>query len=264
MKIILHADDFGFDFDTVQSTIHLFEIGVLTSATIMPNMPFTKLAIDFAKSNPQFSYGIHLTYVDSLKPISNPNKIRSLIDKNGNFLSSSLIRSKSFLGNLSSNEIVEETKRQIGFLIDSKILLSHVDSHGHIHKFPYFQKAIYESLLTFNLNKVRKVQDIFLDFETFSLNNVLKKALNKHLDNELKKKFITTNNFYMPTGNCDINWSDKLFNKILLYPENSTLEIGVHPGRAEKWRFNEFKDIQNFSNLIKGSNHQLINWIDIK
>lgn len=53
-KLIINADDFGFDAHTVEWTIKGFERGALTSATIMAGMPATDLAISFAKAHPQF------------------------------------------------------------------------------------------------------------------------------------------------------------------------------------------------------------------
>ena len=41
MRIIINADDFGMDEDTVRATIECLEAGALTGATIMPNMPAT-------------------------------------------------------------------------------------------------------------------------------------------------------------------------------------------------------------------------------
>jgi predicted glycoside hydrolase/deacetylase ChbG (UPF0249 family) len=264
MKIILHADDFGFDDNTVKATIDCFEKGALNSATIMPSMPSTKKAIEYAKVNPQFSFGVHLTYVDGLEPICNANEIKSLIDKSGKFLPSNSIRLKSFLHTLNRKEIIEETKRQIGFFLDSSIPVSHVDSHGHIHKFPFFQDAICEAIDYFSIRKVRKGQDVFLNLlNSNGLKRKLLQTLNNRMDNGLVKKFISTNHLYMPTNSFDIDWSEKLLDKISMFDVQNTLEVGVHPGTDEKWRAQEYKDILLFSSILKGTSNELINWNNI-
>jgi predicted glycoside hydrolase/deacetylase ChbG (UPF0249 family) len=264
MKIILHADDFGFDDNTVKATIDCFEKGALSSATIMPSMPSTRKAIAYAKENPQFSFGVHLTYVDGLDPICNSNEIKSLVDRNGMFLPSNRIRLKSFLHTLNQKEIIEETKRQIGFLLDSSISVSHIDSHGHIHKFPIFQDAIAEAIDSFNIKRVRKGQDIFLNLIN---NNGIKRkffrALNDKMDHGLVKKFISTDHLYMPTNSFDVNWTDRLLDSISTLDDKSTLEVGVHPGTDEKWRENEYNDILLFSSILKGTNNELISWNNI-
>jgi predicted glycoside hydrolase/deacetylase ChbG (UPF0249 family) len=263
MKIILHADDFGFDNDTLNATIDCFEKGALTSATIMPSMPSTKDALAYARENSQFSFGVHLTYVDGLTPISNPSKIKSLV-KNDVFLPSNKIRLKSFLNSLNKKEIVEETKRQIGVLLDASVFVSHVDSHGHIHKFPIFQEAIEEAINYFNIKKVRKGQDVFLNSN--NKNGIKRKflnAINNKLDSRLKKKFFSTDYFYMPTNSFDVEWAEEILEIISLLDNENTIEIGVHPGYAEQWRLQEYKDILLFSNLVRESNNQLINWKDL-
>ena len=45
-KLIINADDFGLDEETVEWTIKGFELGKLTSATIMAGMPETARAVE--------------------------------------------------------------------------------------------------------------------------------------------------------------------------------------------------------------------------
>ena len=78
-KLIINADDFGFDDETVDWTIKGFEAGKITSATIMAGMPATERAVEYAKAHPQFSFGTHLYLVDE-KPMSDPARIPSMID----------------------------------------------------------------------------------------------------------------------------------------------------------------------------------------
>src|SRR5690349_10512418 len=87
MPIILHADDFGQDRDTLAATIECFERGVLTSATIMPNMPATKLAVEYALAHPQFSFGVHLTFgADTVeRPVLPPSQVPHMVQADGRF-----------------------------------------------------------------------------------------------------------------------------------------------------------------------------------
>ena len=55
MRLILHADDFGQSEDSFRATVECFEQGVLTSASIMPLMPFSNAAIRYAKEHPEYS-----------------------------------------------------------------------------------------------------------------------------------------------------------------------------------------------------------------
>ena len=42
---------------------HPIESKVISSATILLSMPGTEIAIDYAKKNPQFSFGLHLNLI---------------------------------------------------------------------------------------------------------------------------------------------------------------------------------------------------------
>ena len=95
MRIILHADDFGFNEETTKATIECFERGALTSATIMVNCEASKMAIEYAKKHPEFSWGVHLTYVDGLQPVC--NDCRSLLGEDGTFIESNSTRKKALL-----------------------------------------------------------------------------------------------------------------------------------------------------------------------
>jgi predicted glycoside hydrolase/deacetylase ChbG (UPF0249 family) len=68
-KLIINADDFGFSKETVEKTIEFFQKGLISSATLMPNMPAFEEAVDFAIQHPQFSYGLHLCLSDE-NPLS--------------------------------------------------------------------------------------------------------------------------------------------------------------------------------------------------
>lgn len=49
-KLIVNADDFGFDDETVDWTIKGFEAGKITSATMMAGMPATERVVEYAKA----------------------------------------------------------------------------------------------------------------------------------------------------------------------------------------------------------------------
>jgi len=256
MRLILNADDFGYDEDSTTKTIDCFEKGALTSATIMPCMPSTQRAIEYAKQNPNFSFGVHLTFIDGLLPLGEKNKISSLLTANNTFKGSNRIRISSLLGLLKKSDIIEETKRQIGFLVDAGVNVSHVDSHGHIHKFPVFQNAISEACNSFGIHKARKVQDVFLDKPEINPSNLMY----SYCDKKIKKMFQTTDYFYMPASSLDTNWSESLIKKLGLFKCNDIIEVGVHPGSEDSWRKNEYDDVIKFLLSIKNTHHTLINW----
>ena len=143
MKVILHADDFGYDNDTTSATIELLECGALSSASIMATMPSADEAMAYASKHPEHSFGVHLTYVDGLKP-AYLGKKTSMTDRKGLFYSSNDMRKKAILFKLKKQEIVEESLAQIEIVRTAGVNISHLDSHGHMHKFPSFLQALPE------------------------------------------------------------------------------------------------------------------------
>ena len=59
--LIIIADDFGMCHSANQAVADLFKSGGITSATIMAPCAWAYEAVNFAKANPQFAVGVHLT-----------------------------------------------------------------------------------------------------------------------------------------------------------------------------------------------------------
>jgi len=258
--IIINADDFGYDQDSALATIECFEAGALTSATIMPKMPSTDRAIKFARQNPQYSYGVHLTFTrDTIEsPVADPRLIPALLLENGAFRPSNELRFMALLGALPVNQISIEIAAQIERLIDSGIPVSHVDSHGHLHKFKPFVHALSETLPRYGLCKVRNVQNQyatkFIKSPTYWLGPYWRRRL--------MHNFATTENFFMCSNSQDFEWIQKILHCQL----DGVLEVGVHPGSSlhpDAWRDHERQACMILA--AEACRHQipLINWKNI-
>ncbi|MEG1574348.1 MAG: ChbG/HpnK family deacetylase [Bacteroidales bacterium] len=259
MKYILHADDFGLDKDTVESTIECFEKGYINSASIIANGSATDLAIQYAKTHPNYSFGIHLNYIDGFAPLSEASKIESLVDSDGKFFDTHVLLKLMLLMRLKYDHIKKETNAQISKIVDSGIKVSHIDSHGNIHKLPLFQDVLVDVISTFGINKVRLTQNIFL---SESKEKTILKLLNSYFNILMSKRFHSTNYLYMPAHNFDVNWSNNIIKKMQYLPKETTLEIAVHPGKKEHYRTFEYNDIATFAiNIPK--EHNMITWNDI-
>ena len=260
MRIITTADDFGLDDDTVRATIECLDNGSLTSATIMPQMPGTLAAVEYARAHPEKSFGVHLTYVtDTVEaPICDPATLPTLCGPDHRFLESNTTRMKALRGRLDVEEIERETAAQIQRLTDLGVRVSHVDSHGHLHKFKPFRTALSRVLKQFGISRVRSVQDLYLKMPlkspTFWLGFVWRR--------KLRGLFTTTERFFMPTSgpqNIDLNWPSKLIPRL----SGETIEVGVHPGYTEPWRDAERRTIQDFHQRARAAGHHFIGWRDL-
>ena len=98
--LIVNADDFGWDVDTVASTINLFEARAISSATIMVGRLATESAIEYAvRSQNRFSIGLHFNIVDGLIPATG-NARNSLTGEDGTFRVSNSQRIRAIMGML--------------------------------------------------------------------------------------------------------------------------------------------------------------------
>jgi predicted glycoside hydrolase/deacetylase ChbG (UPF0249 family) len=253
VDLILNADDFGASEQTVRETIALFERGALTSATIMPGMPAARLAVDFARAHPQYSFGVHLTFVtDGVEwPLADPAAIPALLGPDGRFLQTSTARRRALLWRLPQDQIEREADAQIAFVRDHGVPVSHVDSHRHMHKLRPFREALRRVLPRFGLARVRNVQDIWLGrplrSPTFWAGPLWRRAL--------VRSFTTTDHFYMPPGTGDTAWPERLLAAVA--PLRGSLEVGVHPGRG-----NEGRSVVALAEAGRGM-HRLITWSEL-
>lgn len=260
MRVILHADDFGYDKDTTAATIELLGNGCLSSASIMATMPAADKAMAYAANHPEHSFGVHLTYVDGLKPAS-LGAGTSLTDGNGMFYPSNDVRKKAILLKLKKKEIVKESLAQIEKVRTAGVYISHLDSHGHLHKFPSFLAALPVIKKKSGIQRVRRVQNIFLLKPGLSPTAILNGCFDWRIAHSCK----TTDYFYMSANNMDTGWADAILKLMDSLPQNAIIEIGVHPGyadtEAERWRIAEYNDIKDFAQKLKASGkHQIITW----
>lgn len=263
MRVILHADDFGYDKDTTAATIELLEVGALSSATIMATMPATEDAMAYATEHPEHSFGVHLTYVDGLKPAILDAET-SLTNEKGLFYPSNDVRKKAILLKLKKYEIVEESLAQIEKVRAAGVKISHLDSHGHLHKFPSFLAALPEVKKRSGIQRVRRVQNIFLQKPGLFPTSILNSCFDWRIAHSCK----TTDYFYMSANNMDTGWADAVLKQMDTLPQSAIIEIGVHPGHAdteeERWRIAEYNDIKEFAQKLRANGkHQIITWNEV-
>lgn len=129
-KVIINADDFGYSSGVNSGIIKAFQNGILTSTTLMANMQGSEEAIKLAKDNPKLGVGCHLVLTCG-KPKSSG---QSLVNKNGDFYN--LDQYKQARNSMISTEIYDEWCKQIEYLLESGLKLTHLDSHHHVHAFP--------------------------------------------------------------------------------------------------------------------------------
>jgi predicted glycoside hydrolase/deacetylase ChbG (UPF0249 family) len=227
--LIINADDFGYSPDTVAATIQCFEAGVLSSATMMSNMPAFEEAAAFARQHPEFSYGLHLCLTDE-QPVSDPAEIPSLVAPEGRFWTTAELFRRALTGRIARRDVQREVRAQLARMREAGVPVRHLDAHGHVHKAPLVLHALRGVLRQAGIATVRRTQDLFYRPPRFSrrcynnLANVFIRLLGK-----------TTDHFLMVAGSLgsgDAHWWEDCVTRL---PAGVT-EVGIHPGWDEEWR----------------------------
>jgi predicted glycoside hydrolase/deacetylase ChbG (UPF0249 family) len=257
MRIVLNADDFGYSKETVRATIECIDAGSVTSATIMPSMPATDEAVDFALGRPEISFGVHLTFVgdDQERPIADPAGVPSLVGVDGRLRRTNLVRLQGMLGRLPVDELEREIVAQVEAVRAHGVPVSHVDSHRHLHKYGPFRRALRRALPRLGIARVRNVQDVYLRRPLVSPTVWLGRRWRR----ELMAGFMTTDHFYMPATTGDTAWNELLYR----LPLGDTLEVGVHPGYEEEWRASERRASHEFARAATEQGHALVSWREV-
>jgi predicted glycoside hydrolase/deacetylase ChbG (UPF0249 family) len=144
-KIIVNADDFGLTEAVTLGIISGHCHGIISSTSLMVNMPFAKEAVELAKQYPSLGLGIHLN-VTAGKPISDPRAIPSLVTSSGNFYTSNDYRSNKV--EIQEEDLLKEFKAQIELFIKyTGNIPDHIDCH-HMYDFFGLFPRITDYLIT--------------------------------------------------------------------------------------------------------------------
>ena len=122
--LIINADDFGLAPGINQAVIDLHQAGVVTSTSLMVNMPGFNDAVKRVRHAPTLGVGLHFNLSEG-SPIAPANWIPSLVDYKGEF-SNNLDWDES--------DVMTELKAQMHRLQSAGINPTHIDSHGYIQK----------------------------------------------------------------------------------------------------------------------------------
>jgi predicted glycoside hydrolase/deacetylase ChbG (UPF0249 family) len=132
--IIVNADDFGMSAAINAAIIDAFDRALISSATIMPNMPaFEEACVLVHRHDLAGKIGLHLNFTSG-KPVSAEIAAHPrFCDRNGGWRP----QRKVFMLNKQEQSLFEmEIKAQVLACERQGIILTHWDSHHHMHTEP--------------------------------------------------------------------------------------------------------------------------------
>jgi len=237
-RIIINADDFGLCDGVNEAVAQAHSDGILTSATIMANMPAAEKAVEVAKKLPALGVGVHLNLTEG-RPISKDPCTDRLLGSDGQFAHSPLKLSLlSLAGHKIREAIRTELAAQIQWVIDHGLKPTHLDSHKHIHAFPALFSIVCQSARSFQIPAIRWT------FEPKELSRIPWPMTNEDgriraqkvrimaRINRMQNKDFLKNDALLGvahTGKIDVNF----LKAVTLYNSAATVEVMTHPGFAD-------------------------------
>jgi predicted glycoside hydrolase/deacetylase ChbG (UPF0249 family) len=99
-------------------------------------------AVRLIQDNPSLSVGIHIVLVEEL-PVCATHLVPSLIDKKGRLHKDyGMFFRKMLLKQISLNEVELEIRAQIDRVVNAGVMVSHLDSHQHLHVYSPILKIV--------------------------------------------------------------------------------------------------------------------------
>lgn len=131
MRVVFNADDFGYSKGVNLGIIEASKNGVVTSTTIMANMPGFDHAMSLLEH--VIGKGVHLTLTTG-KSLGGVYK--TLTDELGNFIHLTELTKKAEHGKIDLSEVEHEYILQIEKIRKAGVRPSHFDGHHHTQNLP--------------------------------------------------------------------------------------------------------------------------------
>lgn len=143
-KLIVNSDDFGYCNSVNYGIIDAHKKGIVTSTTIMANMPGFMHGVELLKENKDLGCGVHLT-LTCHKPVLTTHK--TLVDSKGMFHRK---HNEKTLSKVDLDEVYREFCAQID-KAKKFIDVTHLDSHHHLHTLKILAPIIERLAKEYNL-----------------------------------------------------------------------------------------------------------------
>jgi len=139
--LIVNADDIGISRGVNRGIVQAHRSGIVTSASLMANLPSAEDALTRAAICPDLGLGLHLTLTAG-RPLSAPEQVPTLVDTTGDFLLLGTLLNRLVRGQVRADELRRELGAQIEWALRRGVFPTHLDSHHHVHIFPTVTRVV--------------------------------------------------------------------------------------------------------------------------
>lgn len=217
LRLIINADDLGVDSQTNQAIFELMTHGLVSSATLLANGPALEDAIKMIPRFPNCSFGVHLN-ITQYKPLTDWRDFETCLDGKGELVRDRVERE---LRAEMRRRVMSEWSDQVEKLLGLGVIISHLDSHHHIHTKPVLFRVLKSLQKRYGIRKVRLSKNIYSSSNPPASRSLM-----------LKKKIWNTALRYRYRTNTTQGFTEfDTFHEMAGsgLPDLSTLEVMVHP-----------------------------------
>lgn len=163
-RLVVTADDFGLTEGVNQGIIEAARAGVVTAVSVIVNIQsreeLSRALRLLREAAPQISVGLHFNCLAG-RPLTDASSLRA---RNGAFVRFRTLLLRLITGRLRQSEVAAECAAQIDLLKSQIDVITHIDSHLHVHLLLGFWSTVLESA------RSRGIQRIRLPLEPLRLN----------------------------------------------------------------------------------------------
>jgi len=158
--VIVNADDLGMTPGTNAAIFDAYDSGILTHVSIMANGACFEEAVEGLLKRPGLKCGVHLNLSYGKSLLFHP----LLCDGDGFFkygfaaLMFRVAGSREML-----DAIGDEMEAQIRKVVESGVVISHLDSHRHVHLIPPIYAKTVALARAFGIDRIRLVKESIVD-----------------------------------------------------------------------------------------------------
>jgi len=151
-NLIVNADDFNSDEERNRGILEAAEKGIVTSVSVIANLPFNAESVSKLKTVFGPRIGIHLNLTKGA-PIA--RRTTSLVDESNQFFKKKKAWRRALLHQYNLKEVEEEFAAQISRLRELGITPDHLDGNNHLHIFPQIAEVVARLAQDFGIKKIR-------------------------------------------------------------------------------------------------------------
>ena len=233
-QLIINADDFGIHPAVNEAVRKAATEGILTSTSLMAGGDAFDEAVEMARSMPSLGIGIHLTLVGGIKPVLPPSEVPSLTWDNGVFCHDyGKLIVRDLEGKISLSEVYAEWDAQIQKIMNTGLLVTHMDGHQHMHMWPHFYPIARDLAKKYHISCMRVPdEDVLFGMKDghiirWAAKNGLSLLSRMHRS-DLKKNHVRTNDHFFGMLYAG-HLSPERFAKFILQTRPGITEIMCHP-----------------------------------